>query len=184
MPPGGRPFGVSVNVSPRQFLQPSFSASIRQTVAHTGLPPSRLMLEVTESAMQDVDQAVSILEDVRRSGVTVALDDFGVGYSSLSHLRQLPVDVVKIDRSFVSGIDVEGPDRTICLAVLALAGSLQRRVVAEGVETGAQADFLRSKGCREVQGFYTGRPVDPAQIRAFAQAGTMFVSDQPALPFM
>lgn len=181
---GLKPFGVSVNVSPRQFLQPSFSASIRQTVAHTGLPPSRLMLEVTESAMQDVDQAVSILEDVRRSGVTVALDDFGVGYSSLSHLRQLPVDVVKIDRSFVSGIDVEGPDRTICLAVLALAGSLQRRVVAEGVETGAQADFLRSKGCREVQGFYTGRPVDPAQIRAFAQAGTMFVSDQPALPFM
>lgn len=181
---GMKPFSVSVNVSPRQFLQPAFGTSIRRTIEQSGLQPSRLMLEVTESAMKDVDQAVSILDDVRRAGVTVALDDFGVGYSSLSHLRQLPVDVVKIDRSFVSGIDVEGPDRTICLAVLSLAGSLHRRVVAEGVETGFQADFLRSKGCREVQGFYTGRPATAAQIRAIAETGPLVVAAQRPLPFM
>ena len=178
------PLWVSVNVSPRQFQQPSFERSVRRAVAQTGLAPSRLMLEVTESAMQDVDQAIDILARLKAAGATVALDDFGVGYSSLSHLSQLPVDVVKIDRSFVSGIDVEGPDRTICLAVLSLGESLRRRVVAEGVERSSQMDFLRSKGCREVQGFFVGRPVGPEQIPALARGGPIVAqSPQRSLPF-
>jgi diguanylate cyclase (GGDEF)-like protein len=181
---GMPPLWMSVNVSPRQFLQPSFEKSVRRAIAHAGLPPSRLMLEVTESAMQDVDHAIEILGHLKEAGATVALDDFGVGYSSLSHLSVLPVDVVKIDRSLVSGVDVEGPDRTICLAVLSLGESLRRRVVAEGVERSSQAEFLRSKGCREVQGFYVGRPVIPSQILALARKGPiMGQSTQRSLPF-
>jgi diguanylate cyclase (GGDEF)-like protein len=178
------PLWVSVNVSPRQFLQPAFEKSVRRAIAMAGLPPTRLMLEVTESAMQDVDHAIDILARLKAAGATVALDDFGVGYSSLSHLSQLPVDVVKIDRSFVAGIDVDGPDRTICLAVLSLGESLQRRVVAEGVERGSQMEFLRSKGCREVQGFFVGRPVGPEQIPALLRRGPILAqSPQRALPF-
>jgi diguanylate cyclase (GGDEF)-like protein len=181
---GMPPLWVSVNVSPRQFQQPAFEKSVRRAVAQAGLPPSRLMLEVTESAMQDVNHAIDILARLKAAGATVALDDFGVGYSSLSHLSQLPVDVVKIDRSFVSGIDVDGPDRTICLAVLSLGESLRRRVVAEGVERGSQMDFLRSKGCREAQGFFVARPVGPEQIRALALGGPILAqSPQPSLPF-
>ena len=181
----GLPLWVSVNVSPRQFLQPTFEKSVRRAIAQAGLAPSRLMLEVTESAMQDVDHAIDILARLKAAGATVALDDFGVGYSSLSHLSQLPVDVVKIDRSFVSGIDVDGPDRTICLAVLSLGESLRRRVVAEGVERGSQLEFLRSKGCREVQGFFVGRPVGPEQIAPLARGGPILAQQpQPSLPFM
>ena len=178
------PLWVSVNVSPRQFLQPSFEKSVRRAVAQAGITPSRLMLEVTESAMQDVDHAIDILARLKAAGATVALDDFGVGYSSLSHLSQLPVDVVKIDRSFVAGVDVDGPDRTICLAVLSLGESLRRRVVAEGVERSSQMDFLRSKGCREVQGFFVGRPAGPEQIAPLARRGPLFDHlPQPSLPF-
>jgi diguanylate cyclase (GGDEF)-like protein len=181
---GMPPLWMSVNVSPRQFLQPSFEKTVRHAIAHAGMPPSRLMLEVTESAMRDVDHAIEILGHLKEAGATVALDDFGVGYSSLSHLSVLPVDVMKIDRSLVSGVDVEGPDRTICLAVLSLGESLRRRVVAEGVERSSQADFLRSKGCREVQGFYVGRPVIPSQILALARKGPIMAqSTQRSLPF-
>ncbi len=174
---------VSVNVSPRQFLQPAFPATVRHAVEQAGISPARLVLEVTETALQDVERAVAILDEIRALGVRVALDDFGVGYSSLSHLKQLPVDIVKLDRSFVSGLDADGPDRTICLAVLALAESLDRQVVAEGVETELQAAFLREKGCREIQGFFVSRPVEPALIPPFVRAGHHPPTSAARLPF-
>jgi diguanylate cyclase (GGDEF)-like protein/PAS domain S-box-containing protein len=157
---------VAVNVSPRQLADADFAEQVRHALADTGLAPERLCLEVTESAVvADLDTATNSLERLSRLGVRLAIDDFGVGYASLSQLKALPpVDVLKIDRSFVDGMVGGGEDKAIVDAVIQLASSLGLETVAEGVESGDQADLLRDMRCRTAQGYHFARPVSPAAI--------------------
>ncbi len=133
----------------------------RARCKETGLPPRLLELEITEStAMQQTDATLRTLKKLKQLGVSIAIDDFGTGYSSLSYLRRFPVDKVKIDRSFVAEVPGNRDQGAIVSAIIALAHALQIRVVAEGVETEAQREFLKSCGCDFIQGFLVGRPVD------------------------
>ncbi len=157
---------VSVNLSVKQLERPEFIATLTEILDETGLEPSRLKLEITESVVMLVDDAVALLERLRNLGICLAIDDFGTGYSSLNYLRLLPIQQLKIDRSFVAGIGLRHGDEAIVTTVMALATSLGLDVVAEGVETAEQADFLRALGCRQLQGFLHGRPVDARSFEA------------------
>lgn len=160
---------VAVNVSGIQFKRADLVEVIERVLARTGLPPQLLHLEITESVMMDQPEVISrTLEALRSRGVGVALDDFGTGYSSLSYLKRFPVDFVKIDRSFVRDITTDPMDAAICGAIIAMAHQMSMRVIAEGVETEAQADFLRTKGCDVLQGYLVGRPVPAAAVWAIA----------------
>lgn len=172
---GAAPARLAVNVSPRQFLQPDLVDIIDRLLRECRLPPSSLELEITENVlMDDLAAATATLTRIKAMGVAIALDDFGVGYSSLGYLSRFPVDCVKIDRSFVDNVTVDGHDRTICLAVLAMAQSMHRRVVAEGVETLEQMQFLAAKGCDLVQGYYISRPVGAAEIERLVRDRVTF----------
>ncbi len=147
------PLRLAVNLSPKQFHQRDLRARVIQSIADAGLDPFSLELEITESAaMSDADSTVAIVRDLKNVGIRFAVDDFGTGYSSLGYLRRFDIDVLKIDRSFVSGIGVQPSDETIVRTVLAMAHSLGLEVVAEGVETEAQVTFLRLHDCDLVQG--------------------------------
>jgi len=136
---------------------------VRSALEDSGLEPRRLGLEITESvAMQNLDVTLAALAELRRLGVGITMDDFGTGYSSLSYLKMLPVDTVKIDRSFVQGVATDPNDATIVRAAIALAHELRLRVIAEGVESAEQADFLRRHQCDELQGFLFS-PAVPAE---------------------
>ncbi|MBE3596262.1 MAG: EAL domain-containing protein [Hydrogenibacillus sp.] len=151
---------VNVNISLKQFEQPDFIDQVYGVLKETGLPPQHLALELTESViMQNVDESVKKLKALKALGVKVAVDDFGTGYSSLSYLHKLPVDTVKIDRSFISAIESSQDDAVIATAIIHLAHALGLDVVAEGVEQKAQVDFLSSNACYNMQGFYFGRPM-------------------------
>lgn len=158
---------VSVNLSARQFADPELLKHIRDVLADTQLPAEALILEVTETFLAlDADYATKVLTELRKLGVAVAIDDFGVGYSSLSALRRLPVDILKIDRSFVSQAPTDSVDASIAQAIAALARGLNLTLVAEGVETEAQADFTRNIGCQKYQGYLFARPLDAATFEA------------------
>ena len=155
---GNRTF-VSVNLSARQFTQGDLIDDIRRTLARTGLDPAALELEITESVLMDHSEAgIRTLREIRDLGVRLVLDDFGTGYSSLAYLKHLPLDTIKIDRTFVAGIE-DPADRSIVEAVVALAHGLGIGVVAEGIETETQADKLRELGCDLGQGYLFSRPV-------------------------
>ncbi|HEX2807350.1 MAG TPA: bifunctional diguanylate cyclase/phosphodiesterase, partial [Kineosporiaceae bacterium] len=155
---GRRLSRISVNVAGRQLQQPEFAHDVLDILTATGLEPSRLILEVTESTLgEDRALAVQTLSELRRHGILVAIDDFGTGYSSLSRLTQLPVDILKIDKSFVGGID-SGAGGSIIAAVTALAEALHLGTVAEGIETAEQAAVVAGFGCRRGQGWLYGRP--------------------------
>jgi diguanylate cyclase (GGDEF)-like protein/PAS domain S-box-containing protein len=160
----GQDLSVAVNVSSRQLQEPGFAASVAATLARSGLPSGHLVLEVTESALLDEGQVTSdSITRVTELGVRLALDDFGTGYSSLSHLRRFPIDILKIDRSFVEGIDGNDHDeRTLVRSILRLAHSLKLETVAEGVERAEQLVQLRALGARMGQGFYFAHPM-PAE---------------------
>jgi diguanylate cyclase (GGDEF)-like protein/PAS domain S-box-containing protein len=161
----GREMWVSVNVSARQLGQADFVAVVERALRETGVPAGSLCLEVTETAvLRRPDMARLALDALRRLGVRVALDDFGLGYSSLTHLKTLPVDVVKVDRSFVADLVRSTEDRAVVEAVLTLARRMGLTVIAEGVETADQDDVLRSMGCPVVQGYLYGRPVPAADV--------------------
>jgi EAL domain-containing protein (putative c-di-GMP-specific phosphodiesterase class I) len=130
------------------------------------MDPAFLKLEITESVVMAVGNAFNLLDRLRKMGITLSLDDFGTGYSSLSYLKMLPVQQLKIDQSFVFGIGVNQGDEAIIRSVMALAESLGFEVVAEGVETEEQAEFLRALGCHKLQGYLHGRAVAPAEFRA------------------
>ncbi|MEJ7806783.1 MAG: EAL domain-containing protein [Telluria sp.] len=153
---------IAVNVSAVEFRRPEFIACVQQILGESGLRPACLELEITESVlMNDAEGSRAILTQLKQMGIRLAVDDFGTGYSSLSYLKLFPVDVLKIDRSFVSCIGTAGDDGAIATAVIAMGNSLNFRVVAEGVEDQFQRDFLRSHHCDEGQGFFFGAPVAP-----------------------
>ncbi len=173
---GFGPLRVAVNLSPRQFGEPNLLASIAQVLEQTGLPPSCLDIELTEGLfMHDVALAVELLHKLKALGLALSIDDFGTGYSSFSYLRKFPIDVLKIDRSFVSDIGADD-EAAIVVSIIALAHNLKLRVIAEGVESEAQLDYLRRNGCDEIQGYYFSQPVP---VAAFEQ---MLVEGRQLLP--
>jgi diguanylate cyclase (GGDEF)-like protein len=154
---------VAVNLSASQFRQKNLLATIRQALNEAQLDPTYLEVELTESAvMTDPEESVTILEQLSKMGVLVSVDDFGTGYSSMSYLRRFPIDKLKIDRGFISEIMTRPDDASIVRAIVSLAHSLRLKVVAEGVETGDQLDFLKSLGCDQYQGFHYSTAVTPA----------------------
>lgn len=170
----GLPLSVSVNVSAVQLQQSNFVDIVSDVLAHTGLPPAQLELELTESLfMQRAAKMLDTLRRLRALGVSLSIDDFGTGYSSLSYLKRLPADRLKIDRSFIHELQQGSDDAVIARTVISLGHSLGLRVVAEGVETAQQLQFLRDNGCDEVQGYFCGRPMSaPALVKLLLAAPT------------
>ncbi|MEE3934724.1 EAL domain-containing protein [Pseudomonas viridiflava] len=166
------PIRVSVNLSVHQLRQGKLVSLVRQVLEETGLSPQWLELELTESQLLDsVEHIIATFQQLRDLGVKLAIDDFGTGYSSLSYLRRFPVDYVKIDRAFISGLGDGTEDAAIIQAIISMAHSLGLKVVAEGVENQSQLEFLRSHGCDEVQGYLISRPIE-----ATAMAGILLQS--------
>lgn len=162
---GFEPFVVSVNVSARQFRQDSFVQVVAEVLQETGLEARYLEIELTESAvMHDAEQFIAMLGELNDLGVQISLDDFGTGYSSLSYLKRLPVDRLKVDRSFVQDIATDADDATIVRTIIALGHNLGLKVVAEGVETEQQLEFLRTNHCDELQGYYFAMPMPVAEF--------------------
>jgi diguanylate cyclase len=156
---------VAVNVSGKQFLHDNPVQYIVQTAQEFDVPPSSLIIEITESALiTNMKEVQAGLRDLRSRGYRIAMDDFGTGYSSLSYLKNLPVDELKLDRSFIRNVDKEKIDATICAAVLGLARELGLSVTAEGIETQGQFDWLKARGCDEAQGFLLARPAAASEI--------------------
>ena len=160
------PFGpLSINLSGSQLRQPQLTERIAGTLADFGLQAPALQLEITESfIMTQAEEALPILHELKELGLQLAIDDFGTGYSSLSYLKRFPVDYVKIDRSFISEVEHSTQDAAITRAIIAMVHSLERRVVAEGVETQAQMDFLKANLCDEIQGYLLSPPVPAEQF--------------------
>jgi len=157
---GLRPLRIAVNLSAQQFKQKSLIATVRDALAAAGLEPSYLELELTESAvMHDAESSIQVLRQLSTLGVRISVDDFGTGYSSLSYLRRLPLDKLKIDRSFIREVAASRDDAEIVRAIISLAHSLHLKVIAEGVETAEQLTFLRGLGCDQYQGFHCSPPV-------------------------
>jgi diguanylate cyclase (GGDEF)-like protein len=157
---------VAVNVAARQFWDGRFVETVRKILRDTGLDPARLELEITESSiLRDINDVIEQMCELRQIGVSISIDDFGTGYSSLSALRHLPVDKLKIDRSFVSEIETVPNAAAIVLAVIAFAKGLGLKVTAEGVETAGQATFLLRQGCDEIQGYLLARPLTAKQVQ-------------------
>jgi EAL domain-containing protein (putative c-di-GMP-specific phosphodiesterase class I) len=158
---GERPIRVAVNLSPRQFASRSLAADVADALADAGLEAQFLELEITESmVMQNPEQAVQTLNEIKKMGVQLSIDDFGIGYSSLSYLKRFPIDSIKIDRSFVTDLPHNSDDAAIAQAIIAMAQSLNLKTVAEGVETEAQLTFLAQFGCDEIQGYFFSRPLE------------------------
>jgi EAL domain-containing protein (putative c-di-GMP-specific phosphodiesterase class I) len=159
-------FTVAVNVSSRQLQDLGFAAGVAAILTRSGLPPEGLIMEVTEGALLDEGETTTTsIAGVKELGVQIALDDFGTGYSSLSHLRRFPIDILKIDRSFVAGVDDgEQGERALVRSIIRLAHSLKLETVAEGVERPSQLTQLRALGARLGQGFLFARPMTAAGI--------------------
>ncbi|KPB54799.1 Sensory box/GGDEF domain/EAL domain-containing protein [Pseudomonas coronafaciens pv. oryzae] len=169
---------VSVNISARQFSDGQLGKRIAGILEQTGLSPACLELELTESIlMREVEEAMHILDGLKNLGLSIAVDDFGTGYSSLNYLKQFPIDVLKIDRTFVDGLPSGEQDAQIARAIIAMAHSLNLSVIAEGVETHEQLEFLRQHGCDEVQGYLFGRPMPPGQFEAQFSNDALFMLD-------
>jgi len=162
---GGDRMRIAINVSARQFRDQTFADRLLTVLAETGLDPQYVELEITErTIIEDFDLAIALLTELREIGIKISIDDFGTGYSSLSYLKNLPVDTVKLDRSFVIGTSSDSRDAALVMAVITLAHNLGLRVIAEGIETESQRDFLRLLRCDEGQGFLLGRPAPAEQL--------------------
>ena len=165
------PLTVSVNLSATEILQPDLVDAVRSALAESGLPPDALELEITETAVLEASEEIrDVLRRLKELGVMLAIDDFGIGYSYLSHLRDFPIDRVKIDRSFIAGLGAAGEDRTIVEAVVRLAHELGLGVVAEGVETKAQAALLSAMGCDVAQGYHYAPPLNARAAALYHRA--------------
>lgn len=153
---------IAVNLAAKQLRDPGFASKVARILVETGARGSQLELELTESALlDDVEQAARTLSLVRQLGVRVALDDFGVGHSSLAYLKRLPLDAIKIDRSFIADVTLRPEDGAIVRAIIDLGRGLGLTVIAEGVETLQQRAFLMANGCDEIQGYFVSEPVPP-----------------------
>jgi len=169
---GLAPVSMSVNVSARQFEDKRLVERIADALRASGLPPEGLELEVTESLiMRDLGRSVDKMRELKAMGVSLSIDDFGTGYSSLSALKSFPISRLKIDKSFVADLADSADDQAIALAVISLGHKLNLRVIAEGVETEQQRDFLRANDCDEMQGYLFSRPL-PAHALARLLAGS------------
>ncbi len=169
-PDGQQPW-ISVNLSARQFQEIGLVSDVQEALSAGGLRASDLVLEITESSlMQDSEATIDRLDRLKRLGVRLAVDDFGTGYSSLDYLRRFPIDILKIDRSFVSGVDGDVKESTLCRAIVALGNSLGMETLAEGIETSGQLGALRSLGCELGQGFLFARPLEADAVTRFAAA--------------
>jgi EAL domain-containing protein (putative c-di-GMP-specific phosphodiesterase class I) len=160
-----------VNVSASEFADKDFISGVRAVLIATGVDPANLELELTESVlMEDAESTVRTLGALKAMGVRLAIDDFGTGYSSFTYLRRFPVDALKLHQSFVQEITADPGDASIVSAMIKICQSLKQRVIAEGVETLAQLNFLRHHGCNEGQGFYFSRPVVAEQAEKLIEA--------------
>jgi EAL domain-containing protein (putative c-di-GMP-specific phosphodiesterase class I) len=165
---------ISVNISTVQFLEESFLQMVQDALFESRLRPEHLELEITEGVLaKDVDKTLHVLTALRQQGVRIAIDDFGTGYCSLAYLKRFPVDVLKIDQSFVRDMLVDKSDAAIIEAIIKLAQALDLELVAEGVETQGQADALQASGCQIMQGYLYSRPVPFMQFCEFLNARTM-----------
>jgi EAL domain-containing protein (putative c-di-GMP-specific phosphodiesterase class I) len=159
---------LSVNVSSGQFHNGDLVASVRNALDVTSLRPARLEIEVTEGTLiESFDVARATLDRLRRLGIRVSIDDFGTGYSSLSYLKRLPIDVLKIDRSFIQGLPDDRDDAAISEAIVRLGHALNMEIVAEGVETPAQFEFLRALECDTAQGYHIAPPLPASEFAEF-----------------
>ena len=163
---------MAINVSLVQFRDPQFLPRVRATLAETGISPDRIELEITESvAMMEADTVIAILDELKQMGIQIAIDDFGTGFSSLSYLHRLPIDRLKIDRTFVRDLNSHrGSGASIAQTVIRLGQSLGLSIIAEGIETEEQAQLLMDLGCPLAQGFLYSKPVDSKAFVAWCQA--------------
>jgi EAL domain-containing protein (putative c-di-GMP-specific phosphodiesterase class I) len=169
---GYRDVSVAVNVSALELLDDGFLEGVLGSLRQTQLEPRLLELELTESVlMKRIEPSIVILKILRDRGIHLAIDDFGTGYSSLSYLRKFPIDTLKIDQSFVRQIDTSGGDAAIVTAVTNMARSLKLRIVAEGVETKAEMQFLKSHDCDQAQGYYFSKPVPALEFAHMLERG-------------
>jgi EAL domain-containing protein (putative c-di-GMP-specific phosphodiesterase class I)/CheY-like chemotaxis protein len=177
---------VAVNLSARQFQQKDLEADVRRILRETGVDPSLVQFELTESLlMKEPESAARTLRGLKELGVTISVDDFGTGYSSLAYLKRFPIDALKIDRAFIRDITTNPEDAAITLAIIGLAHSLKLKVVAEGVETEGQLNFLSMHSCDEMQGYYFSKPVAPGECEAMLRQGRRLnfsTSGTPAKP--
>lgn len=159
---------LCVNISPKQFLQRDFVSMVQRILNETGVDPHRLVLEITENTLIDTKMdAIETMQALKELGIGVAIDDFGTGYSSLAYLTRLPLDILKIDRSFVSGVNSNHKNAAVVEALMAMARQLGLNIIAEGVETKEELDFLLGKGCECFQGFYYSKPLSAEVFRAY-----------------
>jgi len=176
------PLYVSVNVSARQFRDPGFVDGVRRVLAESGLAPSALMLELTESVLLRRDERIHhYLRELKAIGVRLAIDDFGTGYSSLSYLRELPFDVLKIDKSFIDGISTSQQGLALVEGINRIAGTLHLSVIAEGIEAEVQRELLVSMGCQFGQGYLLAMPVEPDHAEALVRVGHSLVPELPRI---
>jgi diguanylate cyclase len=177
------PLTIAVNVSAVQIHNANFAHAVHEILFETGLTPGRLELEITETALvRDLNRALATLRRIKMLGVRIAMDDFGTGYSSLSNLQAFPFDKIKIDGSFIKSVNANGQGAAIVRSVLALGQALNLVVLAEGVETSAELDFLRSERCNEVQGFLLGRPADIESFRQVTSGHATFDEPSTVIP--
>jgi predicted signal transduction protein with EAL and GGDEF domain len=163
---------IAVNFSAKQFIQPNLVEQVKQVLVETQLDPGSLKIEFTESvAMQDAERTTRILSELKALGLGTSIDDFGTGYSSLSYLIRLPLDILKLDRSFVSRMDKNKESRQIVHTIISLADNLGMDVVAEGIETVEQADELKSLGCQYAQGYFFSKPINKSSVEALLKSG-------------
>ncbi|MFN2500762.1 MAG: EAL domain-containing protein [Pyrinomonadaceae bacterium] len=180
----GSPLYISVNLSAKQLMHPNLTSQIQEVLSDSGLQPSQLKLEVTESTvMEHSERSLKVLVELDQLGVALSTDDFGTGYSSLSYLQQFPFERLKIDRSFINIMDSDEKSGAIVKTILMLGENLNIEVVAEGIETAAQLDQLRAFGCKAGQGYLFSRPVDRECAEQFLAHGANAYADNPALQF-
>jgi len=172
---GLAPLPVAVNISSGHFQRGNLAAPVQESLARNGVAAQLLEVELTETVlMRDLDVALPLLDELKRLGVSISIDDFGTGYSSLAYLRRLPIDTIKIDRSFVMELEVNSDSATIVAAIIAMANALKLRTIAEGVETRAQMLALSGYGCTLMQGFLFSRPLPPEEFaRLVANADSL-----------
>jgi EAL domain-containing protein (putative c-di-GMP-specific phosphodiesterase class I) len=176
-----RDIDLAVNLSPAQFKGGHLLETVRKALAASGLAPSRLVFEITESVlMQNTNDRLALLHQFRSLGIRIALDDFGTGYSSLSYLRSFPFDKIKIDRSFIRDVDTNKDSTVIVGAIISLARSLGITTIAEGVETEQQLAIVSDQGCTNVQGYLFSRPVPADQVAALIRMLRVPAQPEPA----